>query len=108
MELVASRERRAARDARHRMLAPNLQFRSESMVKMRFAYKSAAACSAPGSSRITQLGALFGKTKAMPRVWSRRRYERRALLQLDDHMLRDVGLDRFQAEAIAARPFWRA
>lgn len=76
-------------------------------MKMRFAYESAAAYSAPRSSLITQLGALLDGAMAMPRIWSRRRCERRALRQLDDRMLRDIGLDRFQAQKVAARPFWR-
>jgi uncharacterized protein YjiS (DUF1127 family) len=45
---------------------------------------------------------------AMPRLWMRRRHERRTFLRLDDHMLRDIGFDRFRAEEMAARPFWRA
>lgn len=38
--------------------------------------------------------------------WWRIRRERRQLLELDDHMLRDVGLTRAQARREAARPFW--
>ena len=32
---------------------------------------------------------------------------RRELLELDEHLLDDVGLTREQAEEIANRPFWR-
>ena len=77
-------------------------------MKMRFAYDGAAAYSAPRSSLASRLGALLGDATAMPRQWLRRRHERRALLQLDDHMLRDIGLDRFKAREMATRPFWRA
>ena len=32
---------------------------------------------------------------------------RRELLELDQHLLDDIGLTREQAEEIASRPFWR-
>jgi uncharacterized protein YjiS (DUF1127 family) len=38
--------------------------------------------------------------------WWRVRRERRQLLEMNDHMLRDVGLTRAQARQEAARPFW--
>jgi uncharacterized protein YjiS (DUF1127 family) len=38
--------------------------------------------------------------------WWRIRRERRQLLELTDHMLRDVGLTRAEARREAARPFW--
>ncbi len=41
-------------------------------------------------------------------LWRWRRRERRAIGQLDDHMLRDIGLNRLAAEQIAARAFWKA
>lgn len=40
--------------------------------------------------------------------WNRRVTERRAMRRIDDHLLRDIGLDRLQLEKMAARPFWRA
>ena len=45
---------------------------------------------------------------ALPPVarWWRTRRERRQLLELSDHMLRDVGLTRAEARDEAARPFW--
>jgi uncharacterized protein YjiS (DUF1127 family) len=78
------------------------------MMKMRFAYDGAAAYSAPRSSLSSKLSALLREAAATPRQWAQRRHERRALLQLDDHILRDIGIDRFQVEEMAARPFWRA
>ncbi|MFZ1427689.1 MAG: DUF1127 domain-containing protein [Geminicoccaceae bacterium] len=36
-----------------------------------------------------------------------RRRQRRALADLDDRSLRDIGLSRHQAECEAAKPFWR-
>ncbi len=37
-------------------------------------------------------------------AWHRRRAEHRAVLQMDDHLLRDIGIDRLQAREMAARP----
>ncbi len=76
-------------------------------MKMRFAYDGSAAYSAPRSSG-SRFGALLGDAIAMPRQWLRRRHDRRDLLRLDDHMLRDIGFSRVQAKEMAARPFWRA
>jgi uncharacterized protein YjiS (DUF1127 family) len=45
---------------------------------------------------------------ALMRTWYRRARERRALAELDDHLLRDCGLSRAEARREAAKPFWRA
>ena len=42
------------------------------------------------------------------RTWYRRAGERRALAELDEHLLRDCGLSRAEARLEAAKPFWRA
>ena len=55
-----------------------------------------------------RLGDALSVALATPRLWVRRRHDRRALSQLDDHMLRDIGFDRAQADEMASRPFWRA
>lgn len=39
--------------------------------------------------------------------WDTRRKTRRALKQLEPHMLRDIGLDRLSAQAEASKPFWQ-
>lgn len=39
-------------------------------------------------------------------VWARRRHDRRVLAELDDHLLRDIGIDRQMAMREAERPFW--
>ena len=39
--------------------------------------------------------------------WAERRRQRRALLQLSDALLKDIGLARSQAEREAHKPFWR-
>ena len=41
------------------------------------------------------------------RTWHRRARTRRHLLDLDDHLLADVGLDRADAAREVAKPFWR-
>ncbi len=40
-------------------------------------------------------------------TWMERRRQRRALAELDDHQLRDIGLTRAEARAECAQPFWR-
>jgi uncharacterized protein YjiS (DUF1127 family) len=40
-------------------------------------------------------------------LWASRARERRALASLDDHLLKDVGLDRKEAIAEAELPPWR-
>ncbi|MBS0122956.1 DUF1127 domain-containing protein [Thetidibacter halocola] len=39
--------------------------------------------------------------------WSQRNRTRKALAQLDDHLLHDVGLSRAEAGLEAVKPFWR-
>lgn len=39
--------------------------------------------------------------------WLERRRQRRALRDLDDHLLRDIGLDRSDALREGRKPFWR-
>jgi uncharacterized protein YjiS (DUF1127 family) len=39
--------------------------------------------------------------------WQERARQRRALRHLDEHMLRDIAVDRASAEAEARKPFWR-
>jgi uncharacterized protein YjiS (DUF1127 family) len=60
------------------------------------------------SSFSARLGDVLSAALATPRLWMRRRHDRRALSQLDNHMLRDIGFDRAQADEMASRPFWRA
>jgi uncharacterized protein YjiS (DUF1127 family) len=39
--------------------------------------------------------------------WAERRRQRRALLELSDALLKDIGLARSDAEIEARKPFWR-
>jgi uncharacterized protein YjiS (DUF1127 family) len=41
-------------------------------------------------------------------VWFTRARTRRALADLDDTILRDIGISRWEAEHEAHKPFWRA
>jgi uncharacterized protein YjiS (DUF1127 family) len=40
--------------------------------------------------------------------WLERRRQRHALLELSDHMLKDIGLSRSEAGREGRKPFWRA
>lgn len=40
--------------------------------------------------------------------WQERAEERYALAELDDRLLRDIGLDRIAAAREARKPFWQA
>lgn len=40
--------------------------------------------------------------------WNERSRQRRHLLELPDHLLRDIGVTRAEVEAETAKPFWRA
>jgi uncharacterized protein YjiS (DUF1127 family) len=40
--------------------------------------------------------------------WSLRKQQRRALLELSDHMLKDIGIGRGEAYREGRKPFWRA
>jgi len=42
------------------------------------------------------------------RTWFQRSHQRRALAELDDRMLRDIGVTHSQARREAAKPFWCA
>jgi uncharacterized protein YjiS (DUF1127 family) len=39
--------------------------------------------------------------------WRERARQRRALREMGDHMLRDIGITRAEASGEAAKPFWR-
>ena len=41
------------------------------------------------------------------REWRQRARDRSQLAQLDDRMLRDIGLTRADAEFLSNKPFWR-
>ena len=41
------------------------------------------------------------------RQWSQRIRQRQALAELDDHLLKDIGVSRTAARIEATRPFWK-
>ena len=41
-------------------------------------------------------------------IWQDRAAERAHLASLDDHILKDIGISRAQADFEARKPFWRA
>lgn len=43
----------------------------------------------------------------LPQSWCVRAQERRMLLQLDERMLKDIGITRVDAAREAMKPFWR-
>lgn len=53
------------------------------------------------------LVALVNRLFDIPFVWAERLQDRRRLAELDDHLLRDIGVSRSEIEEIASTPFWR-
>lgn len=49
---------------------------------------------------------LFTRLARAASLWSARRAQRQALMRLDDHLLRDIGLDTGQARDEALKHFW--
>jgi uncharacterized protein YjiS (DUF1127 family) len=41
-------------------------------------------------------------------LWRERAQGRRQLVKLDDHLLRDIGVSRYDAEMEFNKPFWQA
>ena len=48
----------------------------------------------------------FRRCRATLRLWRERARQRRALSQLDDRLLADIGVTRADAERECAKPFW--
>lgn len=40
-------------------------------------------------------------------LWLERSRQRRQLLELDEHLLKDIGISRSEAEQEGAKPFWK-
>jgi uncharacterized protein YjiS (DUF1127 family) len=55
-----------------------------------------------------EIAAVLDRLLDTPFVWAERAAERRHLTELDDHLLKDIGLNRADVEAISTKPFWRA
>lgn len=50
--------------------------------------------------------ALARKAMSVLLSWGDRGRQRHALTELDEHLLRDIGLTRYQARIEALKPFW--
>lgn len=49
----------------------------------------------------------FARALRRVRVWRERTCQRAVLADLDDHLLRDIGVTRAQARRECEKPFWR-
>ena len=54
-----------------------------------------------------EVAAVLDRLVEAPFVWAERAAERRHLAELDEHLLRDIGLTTADVDAISTRPFWR-
>ncbi len=55
-----------------------------------------------------RLVAHFGSAAATWHLWRERSRSRAQLRELSDHLLRDIGISRSQADVEGSKPFWRA
>lgn len=55
-----------------------------------------------------EIAAIVDRLFEAPFLWAERSAERRHLAELDEHLLKDIGLNRAEVETISAKPFWRA
>ena len=54
-----------------------------------------------------EIVAVLDRLFEAPFLWAERAAERRHLAELDDHMRKDIGLNRADIAAVADKPFWR-
>lgn len=57
---------------------------------------------------LRRLGHDLGRGLDRLLLWAERSTQRRHLAELNDHMLRDIGLTRADAMAETTKPFWRS
>jgi uncharacterized protein YjiS (DUF1127 family) len=57
--------------------------------------------------RPSALAMLLGRAGALLLTWRERARQRRHLAELSDHLLKDMGLSRFEADHEASKRFWR-
>ncbi len=60
----------------------------------------------PGNRDLSRVMAKIRGLGATVSLWRSRQQERRDLMKLDDHFLRDIGITRSQAVEEATKPFW--
>ena len=56
---------------------------------------------------VTGFGRLAARAVALVQLWQERARGRRELQRLDNHMLKDIGLNRIDALREAEKPFWK-
>lgn len=64
----------------------------------------------PGQARLRRSmrhGGLWQALLATLHLWQRRQRSRRELRELDEHVLRDIGISRSLAQYEGGKPFWR-
>jgi len=61
-----------------------------------------------GASRSTATANVVTRVLDVVFGWLERSRQRRHLAELDDRLLRDIGISRAEVEAEMSRPFWRA
>lgn len=61
----------------------------------------------PQSTRLPLIAVLAVRFAYLVTQWDRNARGRNDLKSLDDHLLEDIGLTRFQADKEADRPFWQ-
>ena len=62
---------------------------------------------APSFSRLPWPWVIVSPSR-LAAIWHDRWLTRQKLAELDDHLLRDIGLDRDTVRRETAKPFWRA
>jgi uncharacterized protein YjiS (DUF1127 family) len=70
--------------------------------------RTAARPAPPLDISLKGLGALIVKVSDTLLDWQERARQRHRLGEMDDHLLRDIGLSRADLEHESAKPFWRA
>ncbi len=53
------------------------------------------------------VGSRLSRIVGLLDVWLERRRQRHALLELNDALLKDIGVSRYEAHREASKPFWR-
>ena len=56
---------------------------------------------------IGRIEAFADKVSSLVRLWSRRSHDRRALAQMNEHMLNDIGLCRADIDRETSKFFWQ-
>src|SRR5436190_21482615 len=68
---------------------------------------AAGCCPAHRRHKLAPIVPFLGQCPRVVGIWAERRHQRRALAELDDRRLKDVGLSRERTRREAAKPFWK-